>query len=477
MPKLSENRAAAAARLAEIETLALPRAITTMANAATEPPNLLGSMSADTLHKAIADAEDGETSDLFSIYRDILAADTHLSGIIDTRFVRVLNSPPKITPASESPADKAAAEAIQAAIGRVDFQGLCQSLLWGAIFPLSVVERTYKAASAPGIALDWGYFRPVPWHLLTWRNLGRLQVQIVDPHSRQMTGEVRDVTPTRFIIHRGHMMSSPDCWGGPMRGLAWWSFLKVLDREWWTRFLDRFGTPFPLAKYDKADDKSRAVLERAIRLSHRLGGIVVTKSTHVELIQAQAQGADAFQKFWEVCGREQSRRVLGQTLSTDAQPTGMGSGTADLQGSVREDLTQWDRSCLADTIQRHLFHPWLRINGLLGSAPMVSWGTAEADDNEALARVLAELHKSNIQVADESLPTLGQRLGLTLQRTAPSPTPPLTLSTRIPSISDLTPDAAMDYLTARWPTLPLPIAADIVTDALSAAALTHFKSV
>jgi len=99
-----------------------------------------------------------------------------------------------------------------------------------------------------GLAWDWHEFVAVPDHLLTWRNQGVLEIELCDPMTSLPTGKWVKPEPMRYITHRGHLMRTPDNWGGPMRSLVWWFFLKVMDREWWVRFLDEFGTPSPVAR-------------------------------------------------------------------------------------------------------------------------------------------------------------------------------------------------------------------------------------
>jgi phage gp29-like protein len=190
-----------------------------------------------------------------------------------------------------------------------------------------------------------------------------------------------------------------------------------MDREWWVRFLDKFGTPFITGKFDKNDDRSRQVLERAFRMSSKIGGLVVTKDTQVELVQAQSQGnAKAFQEFHDACNREISKRVVGQTLSSEAQSTGLGSGTSDLQGQVRGDIAQFDRKKLSQTIRMQLFKPLLRLNGIRGAVPDLIWGQEEPEENGKTATALSSLKTAGLRLADKAIPVLSKRMGLELER-------------------------------------------------------------
>lgn len=416
MPK-TPTKAELLQRLQSLEADVLTRGLATVDDLRNEPQSTLGGLTAERVHAAITNAEQGDTQDLFSIYRDVLVADTHIASVIDTRFLAVLGDEVMISPVNpENPDDVSAAEAIKAAVDRLpDFMGLCADLLWGTIWPLAVVERTYKRADIPGLVYDWGEVAAVPDHLFRWTN-GCLEIAAVDATTRRPTGEFFKPEPTRYLTHRGHLMRHPDCWGGPMRALAWWFFLKVMDREWWVRFLDRFGTPFPVAKFEKNDDRSRQILERALKLSSRIGGLVVSSGTSVELAQASTAAADAHEKFFCICNDEISRRVLGQTLSSTASPTGIGNGASDLQSQVRGDISQFDKKRLAQTLRTQFFKPWLRLNQFRGAVPNLTFGGEEPEENSTTAEVLSKLKAAGLRLADKSLAPLSKRIGLEIER-------------------------------------------------------------
>lgn len=414
-----------------------------------EPPSALPGLTAERIHAAITAAEAGSTRDLFAIYRDVLTADTHLQSVIETRFLAVIGETPSFQPLNENdPEDVAATEAIKAAVERLpDFLGVCSSLLWGSIWPLSVMERTYKPANIPGLTYDWGSIVPIQDTLFQFSN-GYLEIEEVDKTSRQPTGKFTRPDPARYMIHRGHMLRTPDNWGGPMRSLVWWFFLGVMNRDWWVRFLDKFGTPFMVGKFDKSDDRSRQVLERAFRLSTKIGGVVVNQGTQIELLKAATgDSATAFQAFHDVCNREKSKRVLGQVSSTESQSTGLGSSVGDHQAAVRQDIRQWDAARLAQTLRQQLFAPWLRLNGFTGAAPNIRWGAEEQEETTTTATVLSQLKNAGLRLSQAGLPVLSSRVGLPIERDEVSPAvvpEPLRLAATPPPLRD--PSAAANSI-------------------------------
>jgi len=445
-PPKQPTKADLLARITELEATYLPQQMVTVDDWRNEVPSTLLALNADRLHQAIQMAEQGTTWELFAIYRDALIADTHLQGVINTRFLAVLGDDPMVSPVNpQNPDDVAAAEAIKAAIDRLpDFMGLCADLLWGTIWPLAMVERTYKPAEVPGLVYDWADIVPVPDYLFRW-SMGFLEIGEINPVSRKPDGKFLRPDAGRYITHRGHMLKTPDNWGGPMRSLVWWFFLKVMDREWWARFLDKYGTPFTVAKFEKNDNRSRIILEQALRMSQKIGGLVVTTGTQVELMKAATgDSAQSYQAFFNACNDEMSRFVLGQTLSSTASPTGLGSGTSDLQGQVRGDVRAFDKRLLAQTLRTQFFKPWLRLNHFKGAVPNLTFGAEETEENTTTALVLKDFAQAGLRVADKSLAALSKRVGLEIERApVPVPTPAVPGGPGMKSLSALpTPDAA-----------------------------------
>jgi len=404
----------------------LPMTQETVIDSRNQPLSVLPGMTADSYHAAITLAEQGDTEQLFTFYRDALTADSHLQSVIATRFLAVIGEDVNfqaVDPKNKD--DVRAKDEIQAAVERLpDFMGVCRDLLWGHIWPLSMVERTYKQSSEPGLRYDWRDLVAVPDHLFRWTN-GVLEVAEVSSSTHSKTGKYFQPEPSRYIIHRGHLLRTPDCWGGPMRSLVWWFFLGLMDRDWWVRFLDKYGTPFMVGKFDKTDDRSRQILERAFRLSTKIGGVVVSTGTQIELLKASTgDSAAAYQAFHDVCNREKSKAVLGQTLSSDSQSTGLNSGNAALHSEVRGDIRQYDAKKLAQTLRQQLFAPWLRLNGFTGRPPNIIFGPEDTEETTTTAEVLSSLKTAGLRLADAGLPTLSRRVGLPIERDSATPGAP-----------------------------------------------------
>ena len=237
-----------------------------------------------------------------------------------------------------------------------------------------------------------------------------------------------EVTPERYIVHRCDLMPVPDNWGGAMRSILFWWLLRTMSRQWWADLLERFGVPFLKGKY--SDDKGKATLERAFRLAVRLGAIVVSKNTEVEVVQAaNSDASNSHERFITICNQEISKLIVGQTLSSTASPTGeLGGGTANLQGEVRDDIRKADAKSLAATIRGQLFEQLLAINGQTGRAPKILFGSESVREQTATLSVIGKLHEAGLEPDDDALNTISERIGFGIRRAAPPQSPMLPFS-------------------------------------------------
>jgi phage gp29-like protein len=379
-------------------------------------PAIIRSMSVDRALEVFTAAENGNPADLFALYRDILLAHSHLQAQFATRKCAVLGDALNLQPFDKNrPEDVAAKDALWPMVNHPDWFDACNHLLDASLWPVAVVEKVYRLSRTPGLRYELDRLVPLPYELLDFQT-GRLRIRDTDEAGNPLSS-THDPDPRRYIVHRGHLLTTPDHWGGPMRSLVFWMLLGTMDREWWGRFLDRYGSPFPVGKYDDNDDESRSVLMQAFAVATKLGGLVVSKETEVELIQAAAADAGtAFEKFHDCANREISKLILGQTLSADAASTGLGSGVATAQDAVRDDIRQFDAKRLGFTITTQLAAQFIEINGLKGKPPLFAWGSISSAEKKAIGDFLTALKTGGLRVADDGLETLSEQAGLPLER-------------------------------------------------------------
>jgi phage gp29-like protein len=381
-----------------------------------ELPSIVRSITADRLMAIVDQSQNGDTRDLFALYRDIIASDNQIQSEFTKRKAAVLGDTITMIPWDKKlPADVAAKDFCWRIVESDPFNDAVNHLLNATLFPVAVCEKIYRPAGN-GYILD--SIIPVHYQLLDYRT-GDLRIFDVDENGKAMPTS-HDPDPARYIVHRGHVLPLPDTWGGPMRSILFWWLLRTMSRQWWANFLERFGVPFLKGKY--SDPEGRAVLERAFRMAVRLGAIVVSKGTEVEIVQAASgDKSSSHEQFIELCNREISKLVVGQTLSANTQPTGMGEGTANLQGEVRDDLRKMDARMLAATLRPQLLGQYLAINAQTGNPPVLMFGSDSAAEMQATLGLVKSLAGSGFEPDDDGIASLSERVGFGIRRKAAAP--------------------------------------------------------
>ena len=389
----------------------IPEEAVTIFNERNEIPSDIRNLNAGSLLSIIEEAQNGNTYELFALYRDLIGSDNHIQSEFSKRMGAVLKDPMSIQPwDKKNPLDVAAKDLCSGLLDSEAFETAREWLLNASLFPVAVAEKVYRHTASGFVVKE---IRKVPYRLLDYRD-GMLKIYDTDS-----AGNVLPTThcadPARYIVHRGHTMPIPDTWGGPMRSILFWSLLRTNDRQWWADLLERFGTPFMKGKY--SDLTGKTVLERAFRLAVRLGGIVISKGTEVEIVQAAAgDSSNSHERFLDICNKEVSKLIVGQTLSSTADPTGIGGGASALQGEVRDDIRQADARMLSRTIRNQLFAQLCSINGIAAHAPIVIFGSDSAAEIKHMVSGVKDLYDAGLEPDDEGLSTIQERVGFGIRR-------------------------------------------------------------
>lgn len=422
-----------------------------------EIPNLSVVTDVERIQSAIRAAERGTTLLLFTLYRDMVLGYAHLQAEWAKRKMVVTGQPQEVIPYEKGNAqDEFAAEVIKQMIAKCDnwMDGLSH-LLEATLYPVAVCEKIFRPPSPTGddqlkIPVRWllKELHPVNYLLLNFQAgyapfSGTNQDRTISFNDADYESDIRisstlpngsidyslknsyQPDPARHVVHRGNFLSRTirDNYGGQMRAILFWWLLATKGRDWWGIFMQKYGNPFLVGYVDTQDKNTVAVLQQNFSMATQIGGMVVNKNAKIDMEQAASGDASSsYKALKDACNEEVSKVVVGQVLSSTAKNTGLGSGMADFHGEVRDDIRQYDTRKLSETLTTQLFAYYLRINGIPGNAPTLTWGGKREGDASMQADTLSKLKTAGLQPTDKAITVLSERLGLELER-APEPKP------------------------------------------------------
>lgn len=440
-----------------------------------EPPNLSSHLDTQKIQNALRAAERGEMTLLFQCYRDYLLQNTHLQSEFSKRKMSVIGQPYSLKPYKARDEKEARPENVQACKVIETMIEDCEDWLKGLVdlmdatlYPLSACEKITEPNTnpkKPWIRIKLKSLDPVSPFLMSFKlpylAAGGFQLpmnvpNVIAPNAiplqlnepgdtiwnpdtwepdlrffRTFPNGFIDYSwanmyapdPMRHLIHRGDILSGAirDNYGGVMRATLFWSFFALDARTKFAQAMNKYGSPFVLAKANMADINTLNFLQDAFKRSAEIGGMLVNKDADVQMIQAMqtnmAQGWELFLKF---CNSEISKLVIGHEMSSGVKPGGLNEGETKQAGEVREDIRIFDQAMLRVTLRR-LFRWYLDINGYFDcECPQITWGGLSEDDASKLMAQVQMAAQAGLQLTDEGIERLNGITGAEYER-APEP--------------------------------------------------------
>lgn len=275
---------------------------------------------------------------------DELKRDAHAGAVLFKRKLAVTSRPWRVEPASKASKDVEAADLVGKALDHLRFNAICKRLLDATLKGFSVGEVMWEVRD--------GYW--LPSNVLA-RDQRRFRFN-VDGDLRMLTrsntldGEA--LPDHKFIIHR-HGGDDDSPYGLGLGSMLFWPvFFKRQGITFWLSFADKFGSPTPLGKYPGgATPTEQKKLLAALASIAQDTGVIVPEGMAIDFLEATRTGSvDTYEKLVRYMDEQISKAVLGETMSTTAAATGLGSNQADVHNDVRLELAQDDADDLAETL-------------------------------------------------------------------------------------------------------------------------------
>ena len=243
--------------------------------------------------------------------------------------------------------------------------------------------------------------RPQSWFQLHrgYRQELRLRSNTADENGIQ--GEA--LRPFGWITHTHKAKSGYLERTALFRQLVWTYLFKNYSVGDLAEFLEIYGIPVRLGKYPpNASEREKATLLRAlVGIGHNAAGII-PEGMLIDFKDAASGDPKAFELMISWCERNQSKVILGGTLTSGADGAASTNALGNVHNEVRKDLRDGDIRQLSSTITRDLVYAMAALNGLapdgMQRCPRFSLITGETEDIKTYADSLPKLVGLGFQV-------------------------------------------------------------------------------
>lgn len=214
------------------------------------------------------------------------------------------------------------------------------------------------------------------------------------------TAEGEQLSPDKYVIHMARVKSGLPIRAGLARLAAWGFMFKNFNIKDWSIFLEAYGHPLRLGKYDPqlASPEDKRTLLKAARSIGIDMAAIIPKSMELDVIAAKSNSNEGYEKAARWWDEQLSKGILGQVATTDAIAGGHAVGK--IHEAVREDIRDADADQLAITLMRDIARPLVRHN--LGEAvpvPRIRFQPPERVDPEKLLRLMEVAGPAGLRIS------------------------------------------------------------------------------
>jgi phage gp29-like protein len=324
-------------------------------------------------------ADLGHTSRLMELYDDI-ASDYQVGSQLRTRKLAVAGAPVESQPGDKSPTGKKIADDFLVFWDRIPnrvqllsdilddfFRGFsCNRPIWDSI------DSKWWICGHEAIESRYFYFENATTPLICPIPGGAIGVPVPEGY---IYSEARDKAGP--VVRAG---------AGPSVGKMWIAKGYALVDT--SSYLEQFGKPHVQVNMSKTlregDPELERIKDAARSFVRDQIGLMPAGATLavMDQINKAATVRDTYLAFIDFCDMAISKAIVGQVLTADAGPGGIGhGGAAKEQGDVRQDLKEADAARLEGVLMRTIVRPWTLYHyGPMAPVPTLKIDVAKPED-------------------------------------------------------------------------------------------------
>jgi len=352
-------------------------------------------------------ADAGDVYSQAEMFEEMEEKDTHLFSQFQTRKNAVLGLEYDVQPHSDSADDKKIGEFIAENIsGLNDFDDALLDLLDAIGKGYSMAEIMWATDGSRAVidGLRWIHAKKAIFYDIGASSWDKsVEMPRIATEDQPFQGEI--MPPFKMVYHRYKARSGYDTRAGVLRVCAWMYLFKNYAIKDWVGFMEVFGIPLRLGKYEPgASPEEKAALREAIAgLGSDAAGII-SKNTEIDFVEAiKGRFADnPFKALADFCDAQMSKAIVGQTASSEGTPGKLGN--EDAQDKVRHDLIKADCEALAKTVRFQVIRPLVGYNfGWDKPLPGFKFQFEPPEDLKALSEVYKNLSEINFPLTAEHI--------------------------------------------------------------------------
>jgi len=319
-------------------------------------------LSPQKLASILRELDSGYCKNAMNLFDDMEEKDLHLAAVMQTRVMASAAPQRRIVPASDDADYKRHADFVGEVWGGLeDNSRIVHDLLSAIGRGFSIAEMMFELREG---SLIVNRIKLCPQSLFSFIDPENPGVLLEFPRYLNPGSVHGEALPReKFIFHAQRSFGGGALRSGLYRGIAWYYLFTTFSIKDWMSFMDLYGIPLRLGKFKpSADDRSREILKRAVMNLGTDAAAVISEDTTIEFIESRLSGGhDLFRNAVEFFNRQKSKRVLGQTLTTEQGDTGS-YALGSVHDRVRADLTRLDCVMLDETLTRDFIIPLIKAN-------------------------------------------------------------------------------------------------------------------
>lgn len=169
-------------------------------------------------------------------------------------------------------------------------------------------------------------------------------------------GLILSTLEKKFLCPK-HEASYINPYGAAILSRCFWDIAFIKGGfEFWTKFLEKYGMPYLLGKYEEgtSDEKKEELLELLANMVQDAVAVIPNNSTlEIKEASGKAASSDIYERYIKVCENNISKNILGQTLTTDVGQNGS-YAVGKVHANVRADIVASDARMVEKEINKLL---------------------------------------------------------------------------------------------------------------------------